>query len=340
MTLKQMKRKKRESNLKKKMNKKSNRINSHSNFGNPTLHSSGIKVYQINLDTLDVIKFSNKKFRNRIHDKPFIFTEGGGNEIVCRYNKNVRGFEMGHPFPFLPTRDVNKGVFSPHITNTDHKIPLMNEMTENEIPNNWRRFTEHLKEHDVNHCKHLCQNMSTGCQCYFISVGLIFGLMKMGIKKEFKFTQGLIYGQNEITGMSEGVPNTWVEDSDGLVYDMSMSGDEYGDVKLSSPEEYNDKYWGCPNHVYYEKRHIIPETVNSYSLEEVLYRRRKEGVLYLDTKLLPSGGLNDIVFLDHKGEEFYYPTLEEIEEQILLHNKWVSLPQKFNWLPLLELGRV
>ena len=74
-------------------------------------------------------------------------------------------------------------------------------------------------------------------------------------------------------------------------------------------------------------------------MDEVLERRKEEGVLFLDTETITSGQLDDPVFLDYNGEKFYYPTLEEIERQILKHNNWESIPERIEWNVMVSLGQ-
>ena len=218
-------------------------------------------------------------------------------------------------------------------------IPLSVGLTENDIPNDYKVFTSHLMKIDNNHGQQLLQNVLSFSQCYQVSVGVYFGLKKMGIKKEIKFTQGLVEQTGQDTGIRSGLVHTWIEDSDGMVYDLSGNIHMYGDEKLSTPEKSSEKYWCISNELYYEKSHIIPETVNSYSMDEVLERRKEEGVLFLDTETITSGQLDDPVFLDYNGEKFYYPTLEEIERQILKHNNWESIPERIDWNVMVSLGQ-
>lgn len=303
---------------------------------------SPTEIHDFNLKDIMKSDFSRKEVRNKFHKKSFVVEhpDSPTGEVLMRYNKQQRMFELGIPFTYLPKRECdNSLLFCRDFTNMKKNIPLSVGLTENDIPNDYNVFTSHLMKIDNNHGQQLLQNVLSFSQCYQVSVGVYFGLKKMGIKKEIKFTQGLVGEKGKNTGIMTGTVHTWIEDSDDIVYDLSGNSDMYGDYRMSSPEESCEKYWGIPNELYYEKRHIIPKTVNSYSMDEVLERRKKEGVLFLDTETIPSGQLNDIVFLDFNGEKFYYPTLEEIESQVLKHNNWESIPQRIDWMVLPSLGQ-
>jgi len=298
---------------------------------------SNSKIYDFNMKDVINSDLSRKEVRNRYHKKPFKDKDG----TLIRFNKDLSLFEKGVPIPYLPRRKGNalKEIKSNlesygHFNNIERGIPLINGFSENDIPKNYMDFFEQLKNHDYNHLIQLVNYIISECQCYFVSIGVYFGLKKMGIKKEINFTQGLVEVTDDSTGLRSGVVHSWIEDSDGLVYDLSCSSVFYGDDKLSDPLDYQEKYWCISDELFYEKRHVISETVNSYSMDEVFKRFKEEGVLFLDTETLPSGQLDHPIFLDYNGEKFYYPTLEEIESKILEHNNWETIPEKFHWIKL------